>query len=317
MPFTNPGVLEVYKRDRENQKRIHGASTRERTKVGGGLVPLCLVFLCTILLIGNTLNRIYVDMAIEQIKREGINYEYFREMLIPIDEVNSPAIIDNTENINSKNKNPFDQYDYLALHILLKQNGYAGAFSILPSNQTRLLKKMYQNTSFQELKGYLQAILEDVKKFPIDYALMKKEEVTYIDSWNYLRSYGGKRKHEGTDLMSTENVPDRIEVVSMTDGTVEKMGWLEKGGYRIGIRGSKGAYYYYAHLSSYAPQVQIGDTVKAGDLLGLMGDSGYGVEGTTGMFPVHLHVGIYVETPYGERSVNPYLILKMIENTEK
>ena len=36
-----------------------------------------------------------------------------------------------------------------------------------------------------------------------------------------------------------------------------------------------------------------GKTVKAGELLGYMGDSGYGKEGTVGKFPVHLHFGIY------------------------
>jgi murein DD-endopeptidase MepM/ murein hydrolase activator NlpD len=34
--------------------------------------------------------------------------------------------------------------------------------------------------------------------------------------------------------------------------------------------------------------------VQAGTLLGFMGDTGYGEEGTSGKFPVHLHVGIYV-----------------------
>ena len=61
---------------------------------------------------------------------------------------------------------------------------------------------------------------------------------------------------------------------------------------------------YYAHLSSYG-QVEIGDEVKAGDLLGYMGDSGYGKEGTTGQFPVHLHVGIYLQENGKEISINP------------
>ena len=33
---------------------------------------------------------------------------------------------------------------------------------------------------------------------------------------------------------------------------VEKCGWLELGGYRVGIRSDKGAYMYYAHLAQYA-----------------------------------------------------------------
>jgi murein DD-endopeptidase MepM/ murein hydrolase activator NlpD len=99
----------------------------------------------------------------------------------------------------------------------------------------------------------------------------------------------------------------------MTAGTIEKMGCLEQRGYRIGVRGTSGAYFYYAHLDSYAPDLQIGDSVKAGDFLGYMGDSGYGKEGTVGKFDVHLHMGIYIDTSFGELSVNPYSILLYLD----
>ena len=74
-----------------------------------------------------------------------------------------------------------------------------------------------------------------------------------------------------------------------------------------------GAYFYYAHLDSYA-SVEIGDEIKAGDLLGFMGDSGYGPEGTTGKFPVHLHVGVYIYPEEKEMSINPYWLLRYLEN---
>lgn len=46
--------------------------------------------------------------------------------------------------------------------------------------------------------------------------------------------------------------------------------------------------------------------MKAGDLLGYMGDTGYStVEGTTGNFPVHLHLGIYLYPGGREISVVP------------
>ncbi len=45
-----------------------------------------------------------------------------------------------------------------------------------------------------------------------------------------------------------------------------------------------------------------------------MGDTGYGSEGTKGKFPVHLHLGIYIQTPYSrEMSVNPYWVLKAVQ----
>jgi murein DD-endopeptidase MepM/ murein hydrolase activator NlpD len=58
-----------------------------------------------------------------------------------------------------------------------------------------------------------------------------------------------------------------------------------------------------------------GKRVMAGELLGYMGNTGYGVEGTTGNFDVHLHVGIYIKTQnYSELSINPYWILKYLED---
>ena len=72
---------------------------------------------------------------------------------------------------------------------------------------------------------------------------------------------------------------------------------------------------YYAHLYSYAGDLKEGDRVKAGELIGYMGDTGYGkTEGTRGNFDVHLHVGIYIKTDHNEEmSVNPYWILKWLE----
>ena len=112
--------------------------------------------------------------------------------------------------------------------------------------------------------------------------------------------------------------PDKsgyFPIVSMTDGTIEQVGWLEKGGWRIGIRSIGGNYYYYAHFHSYIKDWKRGDPVKAGDVLGYMGDTGYGPEGTTGQFPVHLHLGIYLPAAEsGEQAINPYWMLRYLES---
>ncbi|NLP35010.1 MAG: M23 family metallopeptidase [Clostridiales bacterium] len=166
---------------------------------------------------------------------------------------------------------------------------------------------------FQELYGYYDAILSDLAYFPVPKMENGEEDVHYVDTWYALRKYGGRRRHEGTDLMASNNKRGYFPVISMTDGIVENIGWLEKGGNRVGIRSSSGGYFYYAHLDSYAPELKQGDEVIAGQLLGFMGDSGYGSEGTVGQFDVHLHVGIYVDTDMGELSINPYWIMKMLE----
>lgn len=174
-----------------------------------------------------------------------------------------------------------------------------------------------EHEEYTRYQSICRAIWNDVKCFPVTESENHPEySVSYTDSWMKERTYGGKRGHEGTDLMASENQRGLYPVVSMTDGQVSQMGWLEKGGYRIGITAPGGGYFYYAHLDSYAEKLAEGDTVRAGDFLGYMGDSGYGKEGTRGKFPVHLHVGIYIFPEGREVSVNPFSVLKYAERSK-
>lgn len=159
---------------------------------------------------------------------------------------------------------------------------------------------------------------DDAKIFPVAVS-DKNEDFYYIDSYGAARTYGGDRLHEGCDIMTPDNLRGRYPVLSVCDGVVENMGWLELGGYRIGIRSGQGVYYYYAHLYSYAYGLKEGDSVSAGDIIGFVGDSGYSkVEGTVGNFDVHLHFGIYVpDNDGGERAINPYPLLKELEKNKR
>ena len=169
---------------------------------------------------------------------------------------------------------------------------------------------------FAIYRDTLELVWSELVWFPVPVSAGNADaEVAFENSWMAERSYGGKRGHEGTDIMASVDEPGYYPVVSITDGIIEQVGWLEKGGWRIGGRSGNGNYYYYAHLASYAKEWNAGEPVEAGELLGYMGDTGYGPEGTTGQFPVHLHLGIYV--PLGadqEMAVNPYWMLKYLEN---
>ncbi len=166
------------------------------------------------------------------------------------------------------------------------------------------------------INGY-RTILADIRYFPVALCEDGLDGLTYENGWGDPRTYGGDRLHEGTDICDRENVRGSYPIVSMTDGVIEHVGWLEQGGYRIGIRSPHGGYFYYAHLASYAKEFAVGEAVSAGQVLGMMGDTGYSkVEGTTGNFVVHLHLGIYLETDHhAELSVNPYYLLKYLENS--
>lgn len=162
---------------------------------------------------------------------------------------------------------------------------------------------------YEKLRDAYAAIWDDLDCVPVCNA-----GVRYENSWMFERTYGGARGHEGCDLMPPTDISDYYEVVSMTDGVVEQVGWLPLGGWRIGIRSPSGGYFYYAHLSSYSRAFSVGERVTAGETLGMMGDTGYGEEGTSGKFAVHLHLGIYIRTEHTEElSVNPYWILRFLE----
>lgn len=168
---------------------------------------------------------------------------------------------------------------------------------------------------FYKLSSIYEGLIEDLTYFPIPRSKEADSWVEYCDSWGGERTYGGERRHEGTDIMTQKNIAGVYPVIAAAAGTVTNIGWLELGGWRVGITSENGIYYYYAHLDSYA-DIAIGDVVMAGQLLGFAGNTGYSkVEGTKGKFDVHLHFGIYINDEKGTQiAVNPYYLLKTIEN---
>lgn len=213
--------------------------------------------------------------------------------------------------IMEKSENPA----LLAGLYLLESKGSHNNFMHPYTKQTmlELQRKWEVKREWADYLKVCDSIWSDLKYFPVPISSIEKSlRVSYTNSWMNKRTFGGERGHEGTDLMASKNERGIYPVLSMTDGVVTSKGWLSKGGWRIGITAPGGCYYYYTHLASYG-RFQIGDEVKAGDLLGYMGDSGYREEGTIGKFPVHLHIGIYQKNGNEEISINPYWILKYLE----
>jgi murein DD-endopeptidase MepM/ murein hydrolase activator NlpD len=100
----------------------------------------------------------------------------------------------------------------------------------------------------------------------------------------YSDDFGGPRaetgQHQGIDLFSANGTP----LVAVHDGTLFRVGWNRLGGWRLWLDDGQGNYFYYAHLSAYSDLAQDGANVKAGDVIGYMGDTG-DAKGT----PFHLH----------------------------
>ncbi len=142
---------------------------------------------------------------------------------------------------------------------------------------------------------------------------------SHCDDFGVARSFGFKRKHLGHDMMGSAGTP----IVAVEGGVVEAMGWNRYGGWRIGIRSFDGRrYYYYAHLlkdAPFAPGLEVGDLVEAGDLIGFMGRTGYSdQENVNNIETVHLHFGIQLIFDESQKECNseiwidPYNIVRLL-----
>ena len=178
------------------------------------------------------------------------------------------------------------------------------------------IKSKYNRKSIEPIEEMLDTVLDEIVYFPIPKGFESGVDYIFGNTWGTLREYGGERTHQGADIADTANSRGRIPIVSMTDGQIKHIGWNELGGYRVGILTESGNYYYYAHLSGFAQGLVAGSEIKAGQLIGFMGDTGYSKkEGTTGNFIVHLHIGI-AYNKFNENNefwVNPYIFLRHIE----
>ena len=128
---------------------------------------------------------------------------------------------------------------------------------------------------------------------------------SHSDDFGNRRSFGFARKHLGHDMMGSLGTP----IAAVEGGIVEAMGWNRYGGWRIGIRSfDSKRYYYYAHLQKdtpFAPGLQVGDMVQAGDLIGFMGRTGYSdKENVNNIETVHLHFGLQLIFDESQKECN-------------
>lgn len=123
--------------------------------------------------------------------------------------------------------------------------------------------------------------------------IAKNYGFSHYDDFGNSRSYGYKRVHLGNDLMGSIGTP----IIAVESGVIEALGWNQYGGWRIGIRSfDNRRYYYYAHLRKnhpYAKDLKEGDIIKAGDVIGYLGMTGYSAKENVNNINVpHLHFGI-------------------------
>ncbi|MDH5420202.1 MAG: M23 family metallopeptidase [Acidimicrobiia bacterium] len=130
-------------------------------------------------------------------------------------------------------------------------------------------------------------------------------DVQFDNTWGNARS--GGRRHQGTDIMAAKMLP----VVAVADGVID---WVHDGTRKtccaLGITHDDGWESYYIHMNNdtpgtddgdswgFAPGIDEGTRVVAGQLIGWVGDSG-NAEGTA----PHIHFELH--QPNGVK-INPY-----------
>ncbi|MEW6583783.1 MAG: M23 family metallopeptidase, partial [Actinomycetota bacterium] len=124
------------------------------------------------------------------------------------------------------------------------------------------------------------------------YAFPVLGDVSFSDEYGAPRADTGW--HQGNDVFAPEGAP----VVAVADGTLFNVGVNTLGGNRLWVRDDRGNTFYYAHLSAYAPSAVEGARVRAGEVIGFVGNTGDAI--TT---PPHLHFEVH---PGNGDSVNPY-----------
>jgi murein DD-endopeptidase MepM/ murein hydrolase activator NlpD len=128
-------------------------------------------------------------------------------------------------------------------------------------------------------------------------------EADVADDWGGPRQIG---PHQGNDIFAAFGAP----VVAAADGVLSRVGTLEISGNRLWLTTKGGDAFFYAHLAAFSPAAVDGARVKAGTVLGFVGNTG-DAEPT----PPHLHFEVH---PGGEEqdAVDPHQILQAWQGRE-
>lgn len=202
-----------------------------------------------------------------------------------------------------------------------KQQAQSEQTAELKSVQAEMYDKMQASAvEYRRLKRQVATLQEEARKAAEEAARIKAQEAanrqsggavqpgsfvfpvdgphSFADTFGAPRS--GGRTHKGCDIMAPKGTP----AVACVSGTILRTNPTNSGlgGITVTLRGKNGNNYFYAHLDGIAAGIHSGASVKAGQTLGWVGDTGDAAPGA-----YHLHFEI---RPGGGASVNPYATLR-------
>jgi murein DD-endopeptidase MepM/ murein hydrolase activator NlpD len=133
--------------------------------------------------------------------------------------------------------------------------------------------------------------LPSISVFPV------QGRCSYTDTWGEAR---GSRRHEGVDIVA----PRGNLIYAVVDGVItKKYIGASLSGNALRLTTGDGTYFFYAHLDTIAPGIDVGTPVRAGQVLGTNGSTG-------NTSTPHLHFEVH---PRGGAAVNPFPIVKAID----
>jgi len=193
--------------------------------------------------------------------------------------------------------------EQVTVHITLETRPYKEALYSLLKDQTREM-------SAQFLYSYLLTVYDDMAKmreyiprepkgnFLTGIVWPLESHIRLRKTW-YADRDNGTRRHTGTDIWAKEDTP----IYSCTDGTVTFVGAGGGMGNAVIVTDAYGYDFHYYHMVRLTDFLKEGDAVKAGDLIGHVGNTGNSARD-------HLHLTIAAPDGY---YIDPYPYLAAVE----
>lgn len=110
-------------------------------------------------------------------------------------------------------------------------------------------------------------------------------------NWSYADTFVSGSLRPGVDISGSLGQP----VVACADGAIFGLGWNRANGNHLSLRDGQGNQFVYADLSAFSTLASNGAQVKAGQVIGFLGDTGRaGIAAAHVHFEVHPVSGLYL-----------------------
>ncbi|WBB79260.1 M23 family metallopeptidase [Micromonospora sp. WMMD882] len=158
------------------------------------------------------------------------------------------------------------------------------AKSVSPSVLDELRQASISSQDLADRAGADERASRDTTRMAADEAAEPEVWLLPLQGYDFKSPYGMRwgKLHTGIDLVAPEGTP----YVAIHDGTVTRAGWYGGYGNTVIVRHADGSEAIYGHSSALS--VKEGQQVKAGDQLGLVGNTGHS-------YGAHLHLEVHVK----------------------